>query len=368
MNKKLIKGWFDAVRDANVDAVRRLGSWHGPALLNLASPVFGRTAIHLAAERGDCSTLWELLRLGCDADMLCCDTFAAPLHAAANHGQADCALILLEHGANREQPDGAMGWTPLMCAVTSPASNVRTLRVLLQAGCDPRFRDETGHTLLHEAAQTNDGERLSILLDVLTPADMEDSDRQGRTPLSAAISCGADQAALLLLARRANAVTFDNDGASPLHLAASIGNARLVAALLDRGVDANLLSRCGRSRTPLHYAAALAHGDSVIRHLAARGADVGAVDDMGMTPLLIACMRPDDEFFDYDVRALLAHGADPNGAPTSSTTPLREANRRGIAPVLKVLRAAGASPQRQLAKTPVSNVVALRRVSRKRLG
>ena len=113
------------------------------------------------------------------------------------------------------------------------------------------------------------------------------------------------------------------------------GDTAIVRALLSQGVDAN--TPAGDGATALHwaaYAADLETADLLIR----AGASVDATNDLGVTPLWVACTNGSAGM----VARLLAAGADPNIAPPTGGTPLMRAVRTGNADAVASLLAGGA--------------------------
>ena len=108
-------------------------------------------------------------------------------------------------------------------------------------------------------------------------------------------------------------------------------------ALLSAAVDAD--GRQPDGATALHWAV---HRESVeIADLligAGAGADVDAANDLGVTPLLMACARGHGAL----VERLLAAGADPNGALAGGETALMAAARAGSPAAVNALLEAGA--------------------------
>jgi ankyrin repeat protein len=110
----------------------------------------------------------------------------------------------------------------------------------------------------------------------------------------------------------------------------------LVAQLLAQKVDVNVPRPDGS--TALHWAA---HWDSVdlIGALIRAGANVRAADDLGVTPLLVACTNGTAAI----VTRLLEAGADANAVPVSGETPLMMAARSGSLDAVRALVAHGSN-------------------------
>ena len=102
--------------------------------------------------------------------------------------------------------------------------------------------------------------------------------------------------------------------------------------------------------TALHFAAVAYRPDLIARLLAA-GADVGARNRRGATPLHYACVgNPQSPRWNPPaqaaaIQALTAAGADPNALDKSGATPLHRAVRTRAAAAVRALLAAGADPR-----------------------
>ena len=98
----------------------------------------GWTALHLAASAEIAAML---LDAGADIDARnrhkVFGPGNSPLSAAVYQNRRDVVRLLIERGANVNQPDNA-GWTPLHLAVAN--GRLQTARMLLEAGVDPNAR------------------------------------------------------------------------------------------------------------------------------------------------------------------------------------------------------------------------------------
>ena len=229
--------------------------------------VDGKTALHVAAERGDLRTLLVLLSHHADVAALDAEGYP-PLALAARGGHTDCVDALLAGGADPNQPGTDRRLRPLHAAVSSGAPD--TIERLLRGGADPEATTSSGKTALHVAAE-------------LEPA-------RGKIALD------------LLLDRGANPRARDDRGFTPLHVGAARDAAYVVREYRTRGLDLNGLSAWGQ--TPLDVA--LARG-------ADRAADAlyaaGARTDMTRNPMppLLDAARMNDA---RRLARLLAAGAD----------------------------------------------------------
>jgi hypothetical protein len=186
------------------------------------------------------------------------------------------------------------------------------------------------------AAGAGDPDRLAELL-AAEPDSVNVRGWMGTTPLIAA-TWQADSAAAvrLLLERGADPLAVRTNGDGALHWAAS---GEVAAVLAAAAGPAGLAARYLFDQTPLHVAVEKGHGD-VVRALLAAGADTGALDSHGHTPL--------DTAGDPHIARLLVEAGAPHrtGGPS---TPLHGACRRAASdedwvPVVELLLERGADP------------------------
>ena len=83
-----------------------------------------------------------------------------PLHAACALAHYDMALILLDHGADPDAPQGD-GMTPLHIAAAGP--NPAIVQLLLERGADSDTKDRKGHTPVEVAEQMDRPHNAALL-------------------------------------------------------------------------------------------------------------------------------------------------------------------------------------------------------------
>lgn len=252
----------------------------------------GATPLHLAVPWCDASVVRLFVEKGALADVAD-DAGVTPLHVACRRGAPAFADVLLGD-------DGEL-LTPRLAARADTAmgrlEDEAVLETLLDAGARADVADRQGETPLHAAVEHGRSEAARLLLDRGARADAADEygttplhraaddrivellleakapldavDREGRTPLHQAIAAGRDDVVDLLLERGASLSTADRDGRTALHLAAAAGRALTVEKLLDEGADVN--AKDGDGRTPLFWAQAAGH-PHVVATLKRRGA------------------------------------------------------------------------------------------------
>ena len=200
------------------------------------------------------------------------------------------------------------------------------------------------------AALQGDAARVRAALAGGVSASAFAQDAAGFTPLHRVAISGSLDAVEALLDAGAAVDSRDSFGDTPLHLAAYCGHVAVVQVLLRRGADAMSVSADGR--TPL--AAALEEGQAAVvqvlmDHVASVSGDLGQYQGKGSVPArppggldepsatsaayysaLVAQLC--DAAFTGDVcavYALLAAGADVNGADADGFTPLHRAAAGG---------------------------------------
>jgi ankyrin len=329
----------------------------------------GATALHWAAHRDDLAIADLLIRAGAGANVAD-DLGMTPLHVActnrsgvmverllnanananatllsgetalmtcARAGDARSVRALLAHGAGVNAKEHEHNQTALMWAVAQRHPDV--VRLLVDAHADVHVRSLIySQTVVGEQTQRAGREELNYT--VL---------RGGATPLLFAARVGDVESARLLMDAGADANDSQPDGVSALVLAAHSGNRGVAALLVERGADPNAF---GSGYTALH--AAILRGDlNLVKALLAHGANPDKrmtkgtpmrrdttdwnlpATLTGSTPYLLAA-----RFLEPDIMlVLVAGGADsrlamPNGADAvmlaTGMGSSRTASRRGI--------------------------------------
>jgi ankyrin repeat protein len=268
------------------------------------------------------------------------DLGVTPLWTACENGSAAMVERLLQAGAN---PNAALvsGETPLMTAART--GNATVVNQLLAKGADVSAKESTrGQTALMWAVAQQHPDVVEILLahradvharssvwtqvvkttqEARNPPSVMDVEQGGYTPLLFAARGGDLASAKLLLAAGADVNVTAPYGTSALVVAAHSGHGELAAFLLEKGADPNM-------------------------------------NGAGYNALHISIRRQDEKL----VRALLAHGADPNtpllkGTPTRrgftdvhlppsfvGATPFWLAARYGAPTIMRLLAEYGADP------------------------
>ena len=165
-------------------------------------------------------------------------------------GHDQCVRLLLEGGANVEQPINN-GCTSLHIA--AQGGHHACLQLLIQANA----------AIGTEASQNGHAECVRLLLDAGAGATVDrDGDGAGTTALFMASQGGFERCVELLLGARASAALAGADGSTPLHAASEKGSLACVRLLLAaRGNPRAQMVRKGE--TPLSFAAMKGHQQCV---------------------------------------------------------------------------------------------------------
>jgi ankyrin len=342
----------DAVKSRNVEAVQALLKQH----VDVNTPQGdGATALHWAVHFDDLQIADVLIRSGARVNTAN-DTGVTPLFLACTNRNAamverllvadanpNAALLngetvlmtcsrtgeiaavkaLLARGANVNAKEPSHGQTALMWAAAQKHPEV--VRALVQRGADVRARSRAyPQTVTSEVTQRAGREELNYTVT-----------RGGSTPLLFAARVGDAESARILIEAGADVNDALPNGTSALVEAAHSGQQAVGVLLLEKGADPNAAAA---GYTALH-AAVLRSGLDLVKALLAHGANPNAQitqgtpvrrnsEDfelpatlVGATPYLLAA-----KFLEVDImRALAAGGADPRLAMKTGATPLMAA-------------------------------------------
>jgi ankyrin repeat protein len=340
-----------AARTGSVEALRALAS-HG-ADVNAKERWLGETALMWAVAENHPGAAKALVELGADvnarsaplsfpraspaAENLITMTFPqgqwTPLMFAARQGSLESARVLAEAKAdlNLTNPDGT---TATVLAIINGHYDVADL--LLDKGADPNVADSTGMGALYAAIDmrtlpwmqgrpapkpSGQLEPMDVVKKLLVrgadpnaPLKKPLLQRQhtvgdpllseGTTPFIRAARFGDVTVMRLLLEHGANAHLTQKNHTNALMIAAGLGSDRAtdefyqdkategdaieaIKVCLERGVDVNAFNDNGD--TALHRAS----GDSIIRFLALRGAELNFKNKRRKAPLEVALDRKD---------------------------------------------------------------------------
>jgi ankyrin repeat protein len=299
-----------------------------------ADPFLQRTPLHWAAENGQTALVGRLIRnkeilWSTDRDG------NTAIHLAAENGHTETVKLLLEKTSKYHHSLKSMALHP---AVENGWKEI--VQLLLDEGVDPDLRDALNRPALHVAAMNGLDEITCLLLD--HGASLEAKDRFNHTALICAAVAGRETTVKLLLARAAK-----TEGKNVLlHFAASVGDVKMVRLALDQGAEVGAKDALGK--TPLLHAAACDRAKRLplVRLLLEHGADVNTKDVSGRTALHIVMAWSDWAVWSNTetllVSLLLDRGADVNARDNQMQTPLHLAAEAGGERIYQLLKGQGA--------------------------
>jgi len=291
---------------------------------------FGATPLSLAATNGNAAMIEKLLQAGEDANALVSESGDTVLMLAARTGKPDAVAMLLSHGADVNKTN-ANGQTALMWAASQ--RNSAAVQVLIEHKADlgakthaappPKPMDTIfsapfpvgGMTALLFAARQNDLKSTSLL--IAAGADVKQTAQDGTSPILVAVLNGHYALANFLLEKGADPNAVDGKGRAALYAAVDMRNlewsTRPAPPEKDTMTELDLIK------------ALLAHGANpnarLTKKIPLRGQpsfDGRWANMIGATPFWRAAQSDDVTV----MRLLVEKGADPLLATTDHTTPL----------------------------------------------
>lgn len=350
------------------------------------------SALHFAAKKGDAAMVAALVKAGADVNLRAVGAGPTALQEAVIHGHRDVADLLLKAGAKPNfftdvglgqldrmrprlaadptvaaRPDG-WGRTPLAYAAGN--GQVDALKLLVDAGATDARGPAGERAALHWALKSKHVDAARFLLD--HSGDPNGGDWY--TPfLHAAAGEGDATAVRLLLAHKADLKAEDMLGHQAIHEAAVRDRADVVEALYDAGADVNAgtgaeRAPCGppdqdqpKLNRPL-YLAAESGGLKAAKALLSHGADPNGRNAKAETPLHGAVHAYDPGPKQVEMLTLLLDaGADVNAKDAGGRTPLdlaveferaAEKSDPPTAAVIDLLKRRGGKPGADVAGPP----------------
>ncbi|KAM0487202.1 hypothetical protein ACHAPX_000472 [Trichoderma viride] len=372
------------------------------ANLNLALGKDGWTPLVYAIQTENLSQMYRLLtREPKPADVhLRNSKGKTPLWWAVSHKKIAAIQLLVEHGANVNEPyeDGS---TPLLNAIRQKCSTIAHL--LIGLGADLNIKKPDKSTLLIEAIRSGDHDTCLVLINA--GVQLDEKDAKGKSPLLYAIENNDKALVALLLEKETTAAKSHNgtrdgtesiqgmqgsiglavkrndfsmawllcnygasldftndDGQTFLHRAAIGGDLPGVRFLVAQGAAIDTRDKHGF--TPLHYAAAY-YSKEIVALLASQTSQssrdtqeshLDIVDNKGLTALALAIHNKRLDA----VQTLISHGASCNIQNRNGKTALHLAAETGFREGMELLLRRGANPNMKDRKgrTPIHWAIA----------
>jgi ankyrin repeat protein len=310
---------------------------------------FGMTPLSQACVNGSAALVDLLLKSGANPN-LAIATGETPLMTCAKSGNVEAVRALIAHDAAINAKESAQNQTALMWAAAERHPAV--VKALIEAHADLQAHSKKGYTALHFAAREGDQESVRLLLaagvnvNLRTQPDIADTD-------SGAENLVAGRGRTRVRGGSFYRKSASTAGYTPLLVATVRSEIATALFLLDQGADPNVLDA---GFTPLHWASTTWEGFTAnpvygfenpmagipdrqvklqfVKALLAHGANPntrmtktqptfasGFLDAVGATPFLLASSVDDLEM----MKLLLAAGADPKIPTASNTTPVMAA-------------------------------------------
>ena len=230
----------------------------------------------------------------------------APLHIAIKKSNMNIITLLLDQ--NVDINDRAIdGKTPLHMAVENGDETI--IQTLLAQKADANLKDAFGNTCLHLAVQLKQKTRQRLVK----------SEASSQSPFAAPYSTCSAQAVQSIIEHSTDVNAVNNQGETALWFACFDGQGIFVKILLDAGADPNITDKAKDSC--LHSTIRSYCSIDTVTEIIHHSADIDAVNDIGETPLLVACNTGQTEI----VRLLLKLKANPTIANVDGDTSLHAA-------------------------------------------
>ncbi|XP_075065069.1 ankyrin repeat domain-containing protein 26 isoform X2 [Mixophyes fleayi] len=207
---------------------------------------------------------------------------------------------------------------------SGPSASVSETGSVLSVGYELKDKDLSK---VHRAASSGDVAKIRQLL---PKQDINQVDKENRTPLHLACAYGHLEAVKLLVENKAKLNLCDNDNRSPLIKAIQCQHENCSTILLEHEADPNLVDINGNAA--LHLAA-LIPSISIASQLLEHGAKVDAVNKEDCTPLILAVNENHEDMVEF----LIKKGANVNSQDKLKRTSLIIAACNGHISIVKYL-------------------------------
>jgi ankyrin repeat protein len=260
----------------------------------------GHTALSRAAWKGHLNIVDVLLQAGAEINMGN-DANTSPFILAAKNGHKEVLLRLIQKYIDQY---GAISLYDKALYAGCGQVYGEIVEAIVEAGIAFKIDEnkQLSSALLLAAAFNGKGNLVDILL--RSRADINTTDKAGRTPLMLAAESGHKEIVEKFLQKNAEIDMQDQQGRTALSLAAQSGNSEIVALLINAGSNIQIKSKYGN--TPLILATDAGHGE-IVRQLIDQGGEIDAINKSGNNALIIAMRRSDKNV----AKILLDNGAKP---------------------------------------------------------
>jgi ankyrin repeat protein/energy-coupling factor transporter ATP-binding protein EcfA2 len=287
----------------------------------------GKTALHLASSKGYTKVAQMLITYKADTAPLDNDNLT-PLREACKNGHVDTVELLLDRTHNQKKTWVSINKVHILHTVCENG-HTNMIKKILKFDVDVNIKTEEECTPLYLACNAGHYDTVLMLLEECK-ANINSTDKKGKTPLFIVCEKNRETIVHLLLAKGASVDKTDQHGSTALHISCSLGFENISENLLQKGASINKKDCNGN--TPLYEACRGGH-QNVIYILINHKVDVNNANKSGSTPLMISCAKGNTKV----VRLLLEKDAIVNQCDAESLTPLHIACQGGFTEVVKVL-------------------------------
>ncbi|KAG7409856.1 Ankyrin-2 [Fusarium oxysporum f. sp. rapae] len=294
-----------------------------------------KTAVTVALENDLAEVIQVLVDNGLDPSKPIDSMLKTYLHQASELGAVKSVAVMLKAGANvsaRHHIDG----TPLYFAAIK--GKVEVIKLLMEHGADAGCLGVEDYSPLAEAVRRNQPLAVEAILQSSRNTGMTKSKAIPASLFYAAAASSSPTLIKLLLQHGANP-NIAPDGRFPLTVAAEYGNVEMVKVLLECGVDID--AQYEGDDTPLHMAMKGNHPETIMVLIEA-GANVSSANRSGLQPLH---MVPQCDKSAEIIDALLAKGADLSAVSNDGLTILQSSAEVSNFDVVRLLLERGANPK-----------------------
>ncbi|KAF5506478.1 Ankyrin-1 [Colletotrichum siamense] len=293
-------------------------------------------ALHHAAQHGLVDMALSLLNHGVDCNVVCSTASyfygQTPLHYATRANMPSVVRILIQNGANLESRT-SYGDTAVLLACY--LGHIKVLEILAQNGAKVSARNmKDKSTALHIASRSGNLALMKVVVASTTQESLLDTiDKNGNTPLLAALYEKQEAAGQLLLKYGAQPHVTNTSMSTPLHIAIDNGCIEVARILLkDHKADPQTPGFHGK--TSVHYIAE--HGITELLSLIPVPNEICVMeDDEGFTPAHYAAALNRYDFINGLIG--LWPSTDVRVKSTDGLTPLHVAARNGATETAKML-------------------------------
>lgn len=221
--------WRSAIINDDSEELRSLLTDNDPQSLLSITADNGKSALMVAAKKGDTFLAEQLVALGVDVNETT-ETQGTPFMFAVLGNHKDMAQWLLEQGADFDRV-GSNGWTALTIAAAK--GQVANLQWLIGQGANAQVRDVYRFTPLLRAVDNGYIDAAEVLLS-LVETDVNARDEYDNTALHHAVAAGDITMVSLLLEHAADPSLRNREGVTPADIARSLASdSQAVLHLLD---------------------------------------------------------------------------------------------------------------------------------------